>query len=184
MPPRLRTQCADKSVHAARSRCRLTTGKDPCRPETGRRFPNAPRRRRTRPISRTPFGFSSVSRAAISGARAPARSRSSKDGLNPNSEAGSRVAATPRRRKVLVPLGAGSPVGLPAFPVGGKMRRGRRSHPAATRRRRYPPAATSAFGLKRMIAELDRLEARPTTARQSLPRTGIFPIHCGSSDFA
>ena len=61
--------------------------------------------------------------------------------LNPNSEAGLSVAATPRRRKVQAM--PSSPVAAAIIPLPGKMRRGRRYHPVATRRRRsFRPAAS------------------------------------------
>jgi hypothetical protein len=65
--------------------------------------------------------------------------------LNPNSEAGLSVAATPRRRKVQAT--PSSPVAAAIYAAAGKMRRGRRYHPVATRRRRYFRLAASEFGL-------------------------------------
>jgi hypothetical protein len=65
--------------------------------------------------------------------------------LNPNSEAGLSVAATPRRRKV--PATPSSPVAAVIMPLPEKMLRGRRYHPAATRRRRYFRLTASEFGL-------------------------------------
>jgi hypothetical protein len=43
---------------------------------------------------------------------------------------------------------ASSPVAAAIIPLPGKMRRGRRYHPVATRRRRYFRLAASGFGLK------------------------------------
>jgi hypothetical protein len=62
----------------------------------------------------------------------------------PNSEAGLSVAATPRRRKVQAT--PSSPVAAAIYAAAGKMRRGRRYHPVATRRRRYFRLAASEFG--------------------------------------
>ena len=66
--------------------------------------------------------------------------------FNPNSEAGLSVAATPRRRKVQAT--PSSPVVAAIMPLPEKMRRGRRYHPVATRRRRYFRPAASEFRLK------------------------------------
>jgi hypothetical protein len=68
--------------------------------------------------------------------------------LNPTSEAGLSVAATPRRRKVQAT--PSSPVAAAIMPLPEKMRRGRRYHPVATRRHRYLRAATSEFGIKKV----------------------------------
>jgi hypothetical protein len=65
--------------------------------------------------------------------------------ISPNSEAGLSVAATPRRRKV--PATPSSPVAAAIMPLPEKMRRGRRYHPAATRRRRYFRLTASEFGI-------------------------------------
>jgi hypothetical protein len=64
----------------------------------------------------------------------------------PNSEAGLSVAATPRRRKVQAT--PSSPVAAAIYAAAGKMRRGRRYPPVATRRRRYFRLAASEFGIK------------------------------------
>jgi hypothetical protein len=74
--------------------------------------------------------------------------------LNPKTEAGLPVAATPRRRKVLAT--PSSPVDPASFPASEKMRRRRRRHTVATRRHRYPRPATSVFGLKRDLRRLLR----------------------------
>ena len=66
--------------------------------------------------------------------------------LNPNPEAEPGVAATPRRRKVQAT--PSSPVTAAIKPLPKKMRRWRRCHPVATRRRRHLQPATSEFGLK------------------------------------
>ena len=65
-------------------------------------------------------------------------------GLNPNSEIVLRVAATPRRRKVLAT--PSPPVGPVAVPMSEKMRRERRGHPTVTRRHRHPRLITLEFG--------------------------------------
>jgi hypothetical protein len=64
----------------------------------------------------------------------------------PTSEVGLSVAATPRRRKVQAT--PSSPVAAAIIPLPGKIRRGRRYHPVATRRRRYFRLAASGFGFR------------------------------------
>src|ERR1017187_1838079 len=92
-----RIRRGDKSVRAAGSRCGLTIGAVPGPSETGRRFPNAPRRTLTRPHPPPPFRFSSVSPAATSGARAEAPSHSRTGGSE--SFCADRLAFSYRDRK-------------------------------------------------------------------------------------
>jgi len=81
--------------------------------------------------------------------------------ISPNSEAGLSVAATPRRRKV--PATPSSPVAAAIMPLPEKMRRGRRYHPAATRRRRYFRLTASEFGVNE-LAHVKRLASTANPA--------------------
>jgi hypothetical protein len=96
-------------------------------------------------------------------------------GLNPNSEAGLSVAATPRRSKVQAT--PSSPVAAAIMPLPEKMRRGRRYHPVATRRRRYFRPAASKFWLNRqneILAPEGRQEVPNLTFLPSLPDSNNF----------
>jgi hypothetical protein len=80
--------------------------------------------------------------------------------LNPTSEVGLSVAATPRRRKVQAT--PSSPVAAAIIPLPGKMRLGRRYHPVATRRRPYFRLAASEFGMncrRQRAADADEFPA-------------------------
>jgi hypothetical protein len=71
--------------------------------------------------------------------------------MNPTSEAGLSVAATPRRRKV--PATPSSPVAAAIMLLPEKMRRWRRCHPVATRRRRSFRPVASEFGMNMVPLE-------------------------------
>jgi hypothetical protein len=102
--------------------------------------------------------------------------RSFNCGSNPNSEAGLSVAATPRRSKVQAT--PSSPVAAAIMPLPEKMRRGRRYHPVATRRRRYFRPAASKFGLNRQN------EILAPEWRQEFPNLMFLPSLPDSNNFS